>query len=195
MKLGSWTLCRWIFWMPNQTLLLFGFSYSLSIRDHFAYGARIVDYQSVFGTFHLRADSFTRSNSMMFGLVWMIEVWSFHHFQLLGWNIRRGTLYRFEGSFIYFSIVAGNIDLFILTWLQLFVIQINILPRSSVRNSIGWAEIAWIFGMLLFGYVAAGGSLHFACRLFVNLDLFIDSDFSRHQSPLSIWFDLIGLLQ
>ena len=192
MKLGSWTLRRRIFWMSNQTLLLFGFSYSLSIGDHFAYGPSIVDYQSVFGAFRwyvrLRADSFARSNSM-------IEGWSFHHFQLLSWNIGRGTLYRFEGSFIYFSVVAGNIDLFILAGLQLLVIHINVLSRSSVWNSICWAEIAWIFRLLLFGYVAAGGSLHFPCRLFANLDLFVDSDFSRHQSPLSICFHVIGLLQ
>lgn len=188
MKLTSWTLWRWIFWMSNQTLLLFRFSYSLSIRHHLAYGTSIADYQSVFGAFHLGADSFARSNSM-------IKVWSFHHFQLLGWNIRRGTLNCFEGSFIYFSVVARNIDLFILTGLQLLVVHIDVLARSSVWNSIGWAEIAWILRLLLFGYVAAGGSLHFSCRLFANLDLFIDSDFSRHQSPLSILFDCIGLLQ
>ena len=140
------------------------------------------------GVFRLRADSFARSNSI-------IEVWTLHHFQLFSWNIRRGTLYRFKGSFIYFSIVAGNIDLFILTGVQLLVIHINILSRSSVWNSIGWAEIAWILRLLLFGYVAAGGSLHFSCRLFANLDLFIDSDFSWHQSSLSIWFDFIWLLQ
>ena len=183
MELSSWTLCRWIFWMSNQTLLLFRFSYSLSIRHHLAYGASIVDYQSMLGTFHLRADSFARSNST-------IEGWSFHHFQLFGRNIRWGTLNRFEGTFIYFSIVAGNIDLFILTGVQWLVIYVNVLSRSSVWNSIGWAEIAWIFRLLLFGYVAAGGPLHLSCRLFANLDLFIDSDFSRHQSPLSFLFPL-----
>lgn len=188
MELAGRTLRWWIFWMPDQTLLLSRFSYSLSISNHFTNGTSIVDHQSMFAASYLGTDSFARSNSV-------IKAWGFHHFQLFSWNIRRGALYRFEGAFIYFSIVAWNVDLFILAGVQLLIIHVNILSRSSIWNSIGWAEIARILRLLLFGCVAAGRSLHFTSRLLANLNLFINSDFCWHQSPLSIWFHLIWLLQ